>query len=1314
MERYELVDQKSAKFWEIRTDKLTLTVTFGRIGTQGQTRTKSFDTLAAVAAEKSRLVKEKTGKGYVHVPNAPSAPGGPSSAAVMPAEPAQPAAAVEAVVPEPAMTATQEQVHPGSCPDAAVRDAQARADAFLASMEIHAFPTRCHHQYGIGLFPSTSWDKVRRAALAGLTEKGSAEDIARVEAFLGDDGPVLLDGVTEAAHSSGNAEVIRDAEWLMGVGDTLDILRRKLSNYYTNWTEVLTSFCLWRCERKGVERVFDLLFHMIRLQQARGSGDVGWLPKGLCLALRDRTVSLSEEAYDAALSVCMTEYYDDSDWNFRAHLAFIFADDRPAAHQLQAWPVLQDATAGESGAELKVGSLTALLGDIAPSRASPWYRRNLIHYSRYTGGSSTRTIATLIAVARRHNESAFPALTSLFDHGSGYDLEKLTALILAADEEKSPREVIPFLFNSRVAQGWAEALQLNPVRAFRQCLLTLATGSEEPHSRTYVMDTVLGNPPERLRKWVGDSTKLSNTLERFLKIQTVFQCGMDQCPPILRDPPWHKAQTASKEIVVDCPVMATDFHCAPFTETVRTIPRYQRHPVILQTTEDLIRFITEASQVAFPAWRRIAEAPPLPTVADGEERAISWLAERMMQIYQGSSWDFNHSEWTAVFSSIDLQPEALALALWDCPGPVTALKTWPDMLSRMLARFQARALPGLIRQIEANAVGVFELIGDVDAGEIAPSAARAFFKLKKSKVLAEKWLCAHRTTAITRLIPDAIGPFGPARDAAEYTLRWMLDNSPGAREEIDRIAAVYARTTPAVAEAMAQFFLRDPLSRYPSRIRKPPAWFVPGAIARPQLKGGAGALPDEAITHIVEMLTFSTRDAVYPGLELVRAACTTESLEAFVWDLFLRWLAAGAPAKENWAMFALGWLGQDDCARKLASFIRKWPGESAHARAVTGLDVLLDIGTDVALMHLNGIAEKLKFKGLQSKAREKIAALAEARDMTPEELADRLVPDLDLDENGGMCLDFGPRHFRVGFDEGLRPWIRDAEGRPVKNLPKPGRNDDPELAAEAIQNWKNLKKDARTIAGIQIGRLEAMLASGRRVKPDVFWTFFATHPLLRHLTQRLVWGLYSGDSPEESPEVMFRVADDLSLTDASDDPLTLDFAAEAKGKIGIVHPLQIKAGDFDAWGELFGDYKLVQPFSQLGREVFCLDDHEKSGRDITRFQNIKVSTGHLRGMTNRGWSYGAPQDGGGILWLEYPVRLKDGSHDIASLFFDEGLFAGAADLEEAGQILGLIQLGPDHNDRRGQAPTQTFNDVDALAASELLRSVTVLAHEGGI
>ncbi|WP_266367085.1 DUF6493 family protein [Tellurirhabdus rosea] len=68
MSRYfTFTDDKSAKFWQIDTADTSFTVTYGRLGTTGQRLTKSFDTPERCQREADKLIREKTGKGYVEV-----------------------------------------------------------------------------------------------------------------------------------------------------------------------------------------------------------------------------------------------------------------------------------------------------------------------------------------------------------------------------------------------------------------------------------------------------------------------------------------------------------------------------------------------------------------------------------------------------------------------------------------------------------------------------------------------------------------------------------------------------------------------------------------------------------------------------------------------------------------------------------------------------------------------------------------------------------------------------------------------------------------------------------------------------------------------------------------------------------------------------------------------------------------------------------------------------------------------------------------------------------------------------------------------
>jgi DNA ligase-1 len=62
---FEFVEGNSSKFWEVSQQGNDVTVRFGKIGTQGQTQTKSFDAAAAAQQHAEKLIAEKVKKGYV-------------------------------------------------------------------------------------------------------------------------------------------------------------------------------------------------------------------------------------------------------------------------------------------------------------------------------------------------------------------------------------------------------------------------------------------------------------------------------------------------------------------------------------------------------------------------------------------------------------------------------------------------------------------------------------------------------------------------------------------------------------------------------------------------------------------------------------------------------------------------------------------------------------------------------------------------------------------------------------------------------------------------------------------------------------------------------------------------------------------------------------------------------------------------------------------------------------------------------------------------------------------------------------------------
>ena len=57
--RFELVDEKSSKFWEVSHFRSVFTVRYGRIGTEGQTKDKDQGSADKTATEVEKLIRAR-------------------------------------------------------------------------------------------------------------------------------------------------------------------------------------------------------------------------------------------------------------------------------------------------------------------------------------------------------------------------------------------------------------------------------------------------------------------------------------------------------------------------------------------------------------------------------------------------------------------------------------------------------------------------------------------------------------------------------------------------------------------------------------------------------------------------------------------------------------------------------------------------------------------------------------------------------------------------------------------------------------------------------------------------------------------------------------------------------------------------------------------------------------------------------------------------------------------------------------------------------------------------------------------------------
>ncbi len=865
----------------------------------------------------------------------------------------------------------------------------------------------------------------------------------------------------------------------------------------------------------------------------------------------------------------------------------------------------------------------------------------------------TTCVEYLPSLVARLGPSAAPVLLRILGVGmkSGFGAERVKeiAQALALIHTAEVAEALVVRLNEKDLRAIAtEYLQHNPSLALAPLAsAAIGKGAHAELARSVLASVAAKAPDEakRVAPTLADAQRgaIETALERF---ENLTEADANELPPVLCHPPWLEKKRVKPPRVV---------------EGLATLPHTPR-----------VVWESEAQQTEFKNIRSYYAPNP------ANEKEILAEIEAATKSKKAAS--------VAAYKLMQLPKESGIHALETAPLEVFSWY-YGNVASAFIGRFEVDALRAVLRYATIDPTNAIEAFAVVDAVEVAPVMADALMRLKKSRQNAQTWLLAHPETAAIALIPLAIGSRAGSRPPAIGALRYLALH--GKRDVVERVGDKYGSEAKSALSDVLDF---NPLSDFPTKLPKLPGFFSAAALPRPHLRGQKKVLPIAAVEALGTMLAFARTSEPYAGIAQVKEACDPHSLAEMAWELFQAWLVAGAPSKEQWAFLALAHFGDDECARRLTPLIRAWPGEAAHARAVVGLDVLAAIGTDVALMHLHGIAQKVKFKGLQQKAREKIDQIAEARGLTADELGDRLVPDLGLDDDGSLLLDFGARKFRVVFDEMLKPAVIDESGKRSGELPKPKQSDDPDKSAAAVAAWKALKKDAKTVAQSQLVRLELAMCSQRRWEPEAFEQFFVTHPLLIHIVRRLIWGAF-----DEKNNLLgtFRVGEDRSYADAKDGKYTLPAGA----KVGLVHRLQLEQKEADAWGQVLGDYEIMQPFAQLSREAILPSKDETDVTDLARVVGLTVPTGKVLGLDTRGWRRGPPQDGGVVCWYEKP--LGDGW--VACLDLEPGIFTGMI-AEAPQQKLGKCVVAKDADSWRKES-LKKLGELSAIQFSELVRDL---------
>ncbi|PUA28802.1 MAG: hypothetical protein B0W54_10315 [Cellvibrio sp. 79] len=280
------------------------------------------------------------------------------------------------------------------------------------------------------------------------------------------------------------------------------------------------------------------------------------------------------------------------------------------------------------------------------------------------------------------------------------------------------------------------------------------------------------------------------------------------------------------------------------------------------------------------------------------------------------------------------------------------------------------------------------------------------------------------------------------------------------------------------------------------------------------------------------------------------------------------------------------------------------------------------VSNDPAIIQLLlTIARRYRTAGVQERARQLVENIATRNQWTQDQLADRTIPTAGLDDNGELLLEYGERNFTVSLDAALKPVLRNSEGKEIKALPEPRKNDLPEIIKEAKAQWSQCKKELKQVIELQTARLyEAMCSS--RIWPASEWQeYLARHPIVGRLTQQLIW-LHTDEQGDIRNS--FRPTEDGSLIDTNDDEITV-----TNGFVRLAHSSLFTEEIKKAWLTHLKDYKIKALFPQLNRAHYVEVDDNKAADEINVREGWLSDAFTVRGqLTKLGYQRAAAEDGG--------------------------------------------------------------------------------------
>jgi hypothetical protein len=315
-------------------------------------------------------------------------------------------------------------------------------------------------------------------------------------------------------------------------------------------------------------------------------------------------------------------------------------------------------------------------------------------------------------------------------------------------------------------------------------------------------------------------------------------------------------------------------------------------------------------------------------------------------------------------------------------------------------------------------------------------------------------------------------------------------------------------------------------------------------------------------------------------------------------------------------------------ADRVRAYLKNHGQRPSQASAL--LEVLAAIGDPVALQVLIAAATRLKQKGVQQFASELVAKIADARDWSLDELADRTIPAAGFDDDGvlRLCCGEDARVYEGRLTNELTVTLRNPAGKEVSGVPA-GKD---EATTAAKKQLSTTKKELKQIATMQTARLYEALCAERTWPVGDWRELYHEHPVMRRLVERAVWlGLDANGGIAGG----FRPTAEGDLTDHADERVAL----ERFTSVRLAHGALVADETAAAWQRHLDDYGVKPLFAQFGRSLLKIEPRQAGATEIVDRKGWLTDTFTLRGTaTKLGYERGEALDGGAF--NEYRKRFS--------------------------------------------------------------------------